>query len=61
VIRGIAAREDVPVIDASSIMSGNTVYFLDHVHTTSAGSQRLADVVAQSLGELLSVESPTDE
>jgi lysophospholipase L1-like esterase len=61
VIRGIATREDLAVIDASGVMSGSTVYFLDHVHTTSAGSQRLADVVAQSLGELLSVESPINE
>ena len=49
----VGADQEVPVIDASEALTGNSAYFEDHVHTTSEGSAALARVLADGLYELL--------
>ncbi len=45
----IARDKDIPLIDASALLSGRDAYFVDHVHLSDAGSQALAEIVAGGL------------
>jgi len=48
-IHEVAMRKNVLLLDASSEMTGKDEYFQDHVHTTTAGSQKLAELTAAML------------
>lgn len=49
-IKRIAAERNVPLIDASAEMTGNSAYFLDHVHLTEEGSKILAELTTRNIG-----------
>jgi hypothetical protein len=51
-IEAVAAEKRVTVIDLSDL-NGRTDFFLDHVHTTTVGSQAIAERVATSISGLL--------
>ncbi len=46
-IRATGKKENVPVLDLSKKLSGNEVYFVDHVHTNPAGSEVISKEVIQ--------------
>jgi len=46
-IKKVGEAENVAVIDLSKNLSGNEKYFVDHVHTTSAGSEAIAKEIVQ--------------
>ncbi len=49
VIRDVALRREVLLIDADVVLAGDPRYFTDHVHTTPAGSRRIADHYVDAL------------
>ena len=49
----LAAENDVPLIDLRHLFNGKLGYFIDHVHMTPLGSQRLAMSVAGCLAPTL--------
>jgi len=52
-VRRVSASARVPMLDVSARLSGRPELFVDHVHTTPAGSTALADAVAEFLAPLL--------
>ena len=50
--------EDVPLLDISDRFSGQQALFADHVHTTPAGSQAIAEAVAEFLTEVIDQRRP---
>ncbi|MCA9947106.1 MAG: hypothetical protein KC449_26680, partial [Anaerolineales bacterium] len=48
----VSIEEDVSVIDLS-IMNGNSAYFVDQIHTTPQGSQKIASIVGEFLLNIL--------
>ncbi len=52
-LRDVAAREQAPLLEASARLSGRSELFVDHVHTTAAGSEALARFLAEELETLL--------
>lgn len=59
IVRQVGEKKRVEVVDASAEMTGSTNFLYDHVHTTDAGSQKLADLVASCLLDLFSREGCT--
>ncbi len=53
IIFEVAEEKNVQVIDASKVMSGHPQYFVDHVHLSSAGSDKVSDIVAGHFAALL--------
>jgi hypothetical protein len=53
ITREVAEEKQVPLIDASTVMTGRRGLFYDHVHTTEGGSQALAQLAAAALQPLL--------
>ena len=53
IIRNVAGRTGVRVIDVAQELSGRREYFLDHVHLTPEGSAALATSVADGLAPIL--------
>jgi hypothetical protein len=53
IIRQVAARKKVLLIDASKHMTGKDQFFVDHVHLTNMGSLQLAYITASSLTPLV--------
>jgi hypothetical protein len=51
VMQDLASENNVQVIDASE-MNGNDDYFRDHVHTTIAGSERLAQIISVTMADM---------
>lgn len=49
----VAARWDVPLIDVATEMEGDLRFFQDHVHTTPAGSRRMAQEYMDRLGPMV--------
>ena len=54
ILREVSNEKGVPLIDASSVLSGKSEFFSDHVHLTERGSTALADVISTSMAPLLS-------
>jgi lysophospholipase L1-like esterase len=52
-LREIARNQRVDLVDLDRALSGSPELFVDHVHTTPAGSQRIADLVAEYLARRL--------
>jgi hypothetical protein len=48
-----AKAADIPVLDLSDMFTGHSELFVDHVHTTPAGSDALARATAAFLGGIL--------
>ena len=53
VMRDVAARKEVAVIDASRDLTGKDEMLQDHVHLTDQGAEELARVVSRGLADLL--------
>ncbi len=53
VVRSIAKEKHAVLIDASTPMSGNKIYFQDHIHPNTEGSKKLAQITAEGLAKLL--------
>jgi lysophospholipase L1-like esterase len=53
IMREVSAEKNVPLIDASSLLSGREEIFLDHVHFNALGSNAMAEVIATSMASLL--------
>jgi hypothetical protein len=45
----VGKEKKVPVIDASLQMTGRIDYFMDHIHFSSDGSKKMAEITARSL------------
>lgn len=43
VIRSVGDQRSVPILDVNHLMNGNANYFVDHIHTSVAGSRFIAD------------------
>jgi lysophospholipase L1-like esterase len=56
-IRDVAEKEQVLLIDASAAITGQAPCFADHVHLNAHGSQKLAELVARELDDMLSNRS----
>ena len=52
--RTVAAEKECRIIELSGPLSGNEDLFADHVHLNGRGSRAVAELVAESLAELLS-------
>jgi lysophospholipase L1-like esterase len=52
-IFAVARADNVPVLDLSRMLSGQSELFEDHVHTTAAGSKALARATADFLEPML--------
>lgn len=52
IIKDVARRKNVQLIDASSVISGKDEFFTDEVHTTEKGSEALAELVADEFIKL---------
>jgi hypothetical protein len=48
-----AKAADIPVLDLSDMLTGPSELFVDHVHTTPAGSATLVQATADFLGNIL--------
>jgi lysophospholipase L1-like esterase len=57
-LRDVALRKGAELVDASAQMSGKAEYFIDVVHLTPEGAERLAELVAARLGPLLRAGRP---
>ncbi len=53
VLREVAAKEGVPVIDVRDVMNSRPDYFADHVHLKPEGSAALARAVGEALNAVL--------
>ena len=53
-IRKVGEAEGAVVLDPAAEMARHPESFVDHVHTTPAGSARLAAIMARELGAVLS-------
>jgi hypothetical protein len=49
IINEVDRSKKLNVIVPSSTMSGNPVYFKDHMHTTAQGSEKLARIISENL------------
>ena len=58
ITRAVAKSKHAALIDASSMMSGKRDYFADHVHTSPAGSHKLAEIMADALYQIILAEQP---
>ncbi len=62
IIRRVAENTNTLMIDAATAMNGKSEYFGDHVHTSPAGSARLAQIVADELAVVLAgIKETKDE
>lgn len=52
-VRSVARADGVPVLDLSAMFTGRAPIFEDHVHTTAAGSQALAQATARFLQRIM--------
>ena len=53
IIKEVGREKNVEVIDVAAFMSGNERLLYDHVHTTAAGSRKLAELVAGHIEKTL--------
>lgn len=53
IIKDIAKRKNVYLIDASRELTGKAEYFRDEVHTTEKGSEEVAKIVAEAFEKIL--------
>jgi len=53
IVSNVANRKDVHLIDASTVLTGKSNYFRDHIHLSRLGSAELSKIVAQSLATLI--------
>lgn len=53
IIREVARRENVKLIDVYDKMAGNGEYFVDFVHFSPRGHERLAHILADSLADAI--------
>jgi hypothetical protein len=53
IIKDIAAKKQIVLIDANKLLGAKDELFKDQVHTTEKGSEEVAKIVASSLVELL--------
>lgn len=51
--REVGAAKGVPVLDPGATMTGQAPYFLDHVHLTAEGSEKLAQLMADGLAPMI--------
>ncbi|MGE5797794.1 MAG: SGNH/GDSL hydrolase family protein [Ignavibacteria bacterium] len=54
IIKGISLKKKVNIIDPSKTMSGKSIFFKDHVHTTEEGSDQLAKIISDGLFDIIS-------
>lgn len=60
IIQSIGIRTNTEIIDVASEMNGRSNLFVDHVHTTPAGSKALARLVSDALASRIAVSSADD-
>jgi hypothetical protein len=53
VIREVAIREEVELVDAELLMKGNKAYFFDSVHYTDSGSVFISKYISKSIQKLI--------
>ena len=53
VIREVAIREEVELVDAELLMKGNKSYFFDSVHYTDSGSVFISKYISKSIQKLI--------
>jgi lysophospholipase L1-like esterase len=53
ILSDVSKQKQVELIDASSVVSGRSEFFLDEVHLTDRGGEVLSDLVATSLEKVL--------
>ena len=56
ILSEVSKEKQVSFIDASSVISGRSDFFLDTVHLTDRGAEALSEIVATSLAKDLSKE-----
>ncbi len=61
ILREIAARHDLPLIDAAAKMNGESEWFDDHVHLTTSGSSVLAKIIADEMANLVPARLPSEK
>ena len=52
-MHALSIERNLPLLDANKTVGGSTQYFSDHVHTTPAGSQKIASEYCRFFVELL--------
>lgn len=55
-IRKISKSENVPLIDIAEKMNGDYQYYIDFVHFNEQGHTRIANIISEELGHILSQE-----
>jgi len=53
ITRNVATAEQVPLLDAATVLGGESAYLTDHVHLSPEGSEAMAQLVAEFLASLL--------
>ena len=64
VVREVGARTGTPVVDGANLISPGSVNFVEFVHFTDAGANRLATLVADEIGReaaAVTVPAPWEE
>ncbi|SRR5579871_21310 len=59
VTRKVCAQKNIPLIDLAHLMPKNSIYFYDASHFTNAGAQKVADIIAQQLKNILEKDFPS--
>jgi hypothetical protein len=57
IIREVAAKENIPLIDLDKAVPHQSQYLVDAVHLNNAGSRLVSQIVSDSLVSVLTVES----
>jgi len=53
IIKEVSLEKEAHMIDPSQQLSGKSIYFKDHVHTTDKGSYQLAQIIAEDLFNII--------
>lgn len=52
-MKEVCRQKDVPVIDLGRLMPKNSLYFYDQAHFTEAGAEKVAEIIAPELSNII--------
>jgi lysophospholipase L1-like esterase len=52
-MKTVCRQKNIPVIDLAKLMPKNSLYFYDQTHFTNAGSEKVAEIIAPELANII--------